>query len=197
MERVINTQLMNYLLRHHLISKHQHGFLRRHSTASNLLETLNDFTLALNNKLTTDVIYIYSQKAFDTVSRKKTSCQTVYLWYFWRPLTLDFGLSLSSYSRSENFWYKTVDIISGVPQGSVLYYILLFPTLFLLYINDLPECLMLSNVHAKLRADDAKLYCPYVHNFHSPNLQEALNSLCSWADSRQLRLAIPKCLAHK
>jgi len=71
MERVINTQLMNYLLRHHLISKHQHVFLRRHSTASNLLETLNDFTLALNNKLTTDVIYIYSQKAFDTVSRKK------------------------------------------------------------------------------------------------------------------------------
>ena len=31
----------------------------------------------------------------------------------------------------------------------------------------------------------------------SPDLQEALNRLCIWADSWQLRLAIPKCLAHK
>jgi len=33
-----------------LITKHQHSFLSGRSTASNLLETLNDLTLTMNNK---------------------------------------------------------------------------------------------------------------------------------------------------
>ena len=32
MERIINTQLIDHLLVHQLITPHQHGFLRKHST---------------------------------------------------------------------------------------------------------------------------------------------------------------------
>ena len=46
MERVISTEMFNYLREHNLVSKHQHGFMSRHSTVSNLLESLNDWTLA-------------------------------------------------------------------------------------------------------------------------------------------------------
>ena len=71
MEHIINVQLIDYLLSNSLITKHQHGFLLKHSTCSNLLETANDWTLALDNHLNIDVIYIDFQKAFNSVSQPK------------------------------------------------------------------------------------------------------------------------------
>ena len=71
MERVISTQMLNYLREHNLISKHQHGFMSRHSTVSNLLESLNDWTLALNNSKGVAIAYIDYAKAFDVVIHSK------------------------------------------------------------------------------------------------------------------------------
>jgi len=59
------TFLVNYLFQHDLISKHQHGFLHKHSTCSNLLESVHDWSIALNNKYATDIICVDFQKAFD------------------------------------------------------------------------------------------------------------------------------------
>jgi len=69
-EHIINTHLIDYLLRK-LISRHQHGFLVRYSTCTNLLETVNDWTITLDNHLKIDAICIDFQKAFDSVSRSK------------------------------------------------------------------------------------------------------------------------------
>ena len=71
MERIINVQLLNYLYLHGLISKFQHGFLHKHSRCTNLLESVYDWSVALNNKLTIDIIYVDFQKAFDSVSHSK------------------------------------------------------------------------------------------------------------------------------
>jgi len=68
MERVIANQMLSYLRAHNLISKHQHGFLSKHSTVSNLLESVNDWTLALNNSKGVAVAYVDYAKAFDVVS---------------------------------------------------------------------------------------------------------------------------------
>ena len=44
---------------HKLISKHQHGFLKKHSTSTNLLESFNDWTLSLNNRHSVQSGYVY------------------------------------------------------------------------------------------------------------------------------------------
>ena len=49
MERAVVKYLSDYLYEHKLISRQQHGFITRRSTSSNLLETLNDWTLAIDN----------------------------------------------------------------------------------------------------------------------------------------------------
>ena len=50
MERVIAYDMLNYLRRHGVTSKQQHGSLSGRSTTSDLLEAFNNWTLALNDK---------------------------------------------------------------------------------------------------------------------------------------------------
>jgi len=60
MEQVISTlEMLNYLREQKLISKHQRGFSSRHSTFSNLLELVNDCTLALNSSKGVAIAYMY------------------------------------------------------------------------------------------------------------------------------------------
>mgnify|MGYP003525641324 CR=1 FL=1 len=60
MERVIAAEMTDYLLKNNVISKHQHGFLSRRSTATNLLECLSDWTLAIDGGQTTAAVYVTS-----------------------------------------------------------------------------------------------------------------------------------------
>ena len=62
MEHNINIHLTDYLFSNQLISKHQHDFLVRHSTCINLLETLNDWTIVLDDHHKTYAIYMTFRK---------------------------------------------------------------------------------------------------------------------------------------
>jgi len=62
MERIINNSILNYLLDSSLITMHQRGFIRKRSICINLLESLHDWTLNLQNKKKTDVIYFDFKK---------------------------------------------------------------------------------------------------------------------------------------
>ena len=85
-------------------------------------------------------------------------------------------------------WIFRSDVISGIPQGSVL-----GPILFTLYINDLPSTL--SNP-SMLFADDTKIFCHIPRNNGSPNidsLQEDINKLVVWSSKWQLLFNFSKC----
>jgi hypothetical protein len=65
--------MISHLYSHGAITKHQHGFLSKKCTTTNLLESLNDWTLAIDNKHGVNVAYLDYVKAFDSVSPIKLS----------------------------------------------------------------------------------------------------------------------------
>ena len=71
MERVIVQQMTSYFTKCNLISDSQHGFIVNRSTCTNLLESFNDWTLALQDRTGVAVVYIDFAKAFDSVPHDK------------------------------------------------------------------------------------------------------------------------------
>ena len=114
--------MFNFLRQHNLISRQQHGFLSGRSTSTNLLETLNDFTLSLKHKENIVAAYIDYAKAFDSVSHEKHCCKlqayglcgNLLAWLrnflTGRMQRTKVGHSLSS----------SAPVVSGVIQGSCL-----------------------------------------------------------------------------
>jgi len=81
----------------------------------------------------------------------------------------------------------TIPVTSGVPQGSVL-----GPLLFLLYINDLPECVS-SQSTIRLFADDSFLYRKIRSATDSIQLQHDLDQLAVWEQSWLMSFNPSKC----
>jgi len=53
------------------LNSNQDGFLSKRSTLTNLLESISDWTISLENKFVNRVAYIDFSRAFDTVSHPK------------------------------------------------------------------------------------------------------------------------------
>ena len=79
----------------------------------------------------------------------------------------------------------TVDVTSGVPQGSVL-----GPILFLIFINDLPQSL---SSKVRLFADDAILYFEVAFADDCQMLQSDLNKLTEWEEKWLMSFNPSKC----
>jgi hypothetical protein len=190
MEVIIKDQLINYLLRHNLISKHQHGFLSKHSTTTNLLEATHDWIVSFSSCFNVDVVYIDFSRAFDSIVFNKLLAKLVH--YGISGNLLKF-ISAFIHNREQcvvldNCFSSVTNVLSGVPQGSVL-----GPVLFLLFINDVTS-ICIGESKLKLFADDVKLYTSYnVNVTNCGNLQQSIDLLSSWAKSWQLCINISKC----
>jgi len=185
METCIYDEIIAYMRQNNLLSRHQHGFLKRRSTCTQLIECLEDWTKQLENKNPTDVIYVDFRKAFDSVSHDKLLLKLEA--YGIKGKLLDWIREFLSNRKQRvclgNFTSNYVPVTSGIPQGSIL-----GPLLFLIYVNDLPE--IFEGVTCKLFADDLKLYgC--AHDFEK--IQKALEMLAKWAKEWQLGIAVQKC----
>jgi len=189
MEAIVKDQVISYMLANDLITKQQHGFLSRHSTCSQLIESVNDWTLALNARHCVDVVYVDFSKAFDCVVHSKLIYK-LQSYGIGGPLLAwisDFLSNRTQAVRVGRDLSSCRQVISGVPQGSVL-----GPLLFLLYINDIVD-IFGSKLGVKLYADDVKIYLVMDDVCSKEVLQIGLDNLSVWCANWQMSLSVKKC----
>ena len=81
----------------------------------------------------------------------------------------------------------TLDVKSGVPQGSIL-----GPLLFVLFINDIHSKVS-ENTRIALYADDAKIWRHILSPADHDILQRDIDALCNWAKINKMNFHPDKC----
>ena len=153
-----------------------HGFRKHHSCDSQLLTTNEEFSQHLEVGAQIDTILLDFSKVFDKVPHQRLFLKLAY--YGIRGPILewikDFLTNRTQQVVLNNINSCSINVLSGVPQGSVL-----GPLLFLLYINDLP---FIVSSHVKLYADDTLIYRIINSAEDITILQRDLNTLSEWAN---------------
>lgn len=187
METLIKRAITSHLDSKQLLSVHQHGFQTGRSCLTNLLEAFEIWTRALDDGNQVDCIYLDFAKAFDSVPFERLILKLkaygingkLVNWI--RDFLVGRKMKVSVRDSSSEW----CDVLSGVPQGSVL-----GPLLFLVYVNDLPDSI---TSHSKTFADDTKLFRVISSLSDCRELQEDLNRIYSWTNLWLLKLNIQKC----
>ena len=149
---IVNNRIVDHLQKCNLFSDFQYGFRSSLSTADLLTVVSDRIARAFNRSGATRAVALDISKAFDRVwhagllhklksygiSGQIFGLISSFLSNRWLQVVLD-GKSLQEYP-----------VNAGVPQGSIL-----GPTLFLLYINDLPDDVICD---IAIYADDTTLY---------------------------------------
>jgi len=184
---IIKEALSKFLETNTILCKEQHGFTGGRSCLTNLLETFANWTRILDEGYGLDVVYLDYRKAFDGVPHCRlleklkgfgiNSRLLVWLEDFLVSRTMKVGIR-GAFSELQ-------EVLSGVPQGSVLELLL-----FLLFVNELPTWIIND---MRMLADDTKLWCRIRKDTDSVTLQQDIDFLSTWSNIWQLKFNAEKC----
>ena len=185
MESIVRDAIVSHTANNGLFVDEQHGFVPMRSCSTQLLLALESWCDILDNGGLVDVIYTDFAKAFDTVPHERLAVKMEAFGITGKILR---WVKSFLHNRRQKVCIEGVEskwgaVKSGIPQGSVL-----GPTLFVLFINDMPE--EVTNM-CKLFADDAKISSDITSS--NSSLQDDLNNLTKWADRWNLPLNTSKC----
>ena len=189
MEDIITSNVMRHASTHNILYHLQHGFRDKRSCETQLLEFQNGIVANMNNGKQTDVIMVDFAKAFDKVGHRRLIEKTKYYGVGGKTNKWieDFLAGRSQRVVLDGEKSYNADVLSGVPQGSVL-----GPCLFLFYINDMPEGLH-QETTVRLFADDTIAYLAVTNNQDAEKLQEDLTKLEKWEQTWQMKFHPDKC----
>ena len=188
LEKIMYKRLLSFLTRNNVLYNNQFGFRQSHSTHLALLEITDRIYQSLDDGKFLLALYLDLSKAFDTVDLNILMHKLEH--YGIRGNELNWFESYlfgrTQYVEIEGVLSNKLTSVCGVPQGSTL-----GPLLFLLYINDLPNCSDLLNF--RLFADDTKIF---ISDKDLSEIQFILNSeipkLTSWLSANKLSLNVGK-----
>ena len=151
-ERMVNTRLYHWLETHQLLSNMQAGFRRGCRTEDQLFRFIQNTLDGFQAGKTTTAVFIDLQQAYDRVWRKglliKMSNMGVHGKMFkWIQSFLN---NRTVQTTVDNTTSSKITLEEGLPQGSAL-----SCTLFLIFMNDLPDLL---NISKALFADDLVIW---------------------------------------
>ena len=179
MEKLIYQQITDHIQINNYISYSQYGFLKGRSTNSQLLKIMNKWTLACNDDIQIDCIYLDIQKAFDSVSHKLW-IHKLRMYHFSEPIMSWLTSFMSDRKQSiqiNGVKSELTPVISGVPQGSII-----GPLTFVLFVNDLPS----AESDVILFADGTKLWRFIIPLIKDDTdilaLQNDTNRIIQWCD---------------
>ena len=195
MEHIIVSNMRTHFDNHGILTPFQHGFRKNHSCESQLLVTAHDLQKRLDRKEEVDISVLDFSKAFDVVPHKRlVSKLRLYGVHGKNSAWVESFLT----GRTQSVMVEGVrshsgtatagdDVLSGVPQGTVL-----GPLLFLVYINDLPSVLD-PNTTCRLFADDCLIYRSIRRQEDKLVMQKDLESLHDWGIQWGLKFNVSKC----
>ena len=189
-EKIIRDELMSRCA--DKLDDRQHGFLPGKSCCTQLLGFCDSLSISLSSNIRSDVIYFDFAKAFDSVNHD------LILDKLKNQFNID-GLLLNficNYLKDrkqsviiEGCKSSSRDVLSGVPQGSIL-----GPSLFILFLNDITSGLS-EGTQVNMYADDTKIW----REIHCENdhliLQKDINYLLDWSIRNKMVFHPGKCKA--
>ena len=179
--------LMDHFRFNNLLSDKQIGFLKGRSTNIQMIRVMDDWSKHLDHGMSVDVVYLDFMKAFDKVSHEHLIHKLQYLGIHHSILNWieDFLNDRSQMVKYNNCVSSSVEVVCGVPQGSVI-----GPTSFILFINDLPDV-----VPSKLYmfADVTKMYNGMDTVSDRQQLQSDIDNLVAWSTTWHLLFNPLKC----
>ena len=182
-ERVLRKKIVEFLEVNNLLSQYQHGFRSGRSCLTQLLGHFDDICSGLVEGKDTDSIYLDYAKAFDRVDHRLLILKLKR--YNFHPMLIRW-ISSFLLNRTQEVVINGThscrkDIISGVPQGTVL-----GPVLFIIFINDLEKKIGSSNI--RFFADDTRISKQISTMEDVRSLQCDLDVVCSWSKENNMQL---------
>ena len=186
-EKIVREALCKHMQDNNILSKDQFGFCQGRSCVTQLLVTINDWMFSLDNHVPVDAAYLDFSKAFDSVPHKRLIHKLSSYGIKGNLLNWisDFLDQRTQHVTINDKQSASIPVSSGVPQGSVL-----GPTLFIYYINDLPES---TDQIVRLFADDSKVYSEIRSQEDVDRLQKGIDDMVEWSDKWLMRFNSKKC----
>merc|ERR1712030_51100 len=180
-ERVIKMKIIKHLIEKQKFNDGQHGFVPRRSTQTQLLCHYNDIYEALYEGKRLDTVILDFAKAFDKVDhnillekvKKHRIGGKIGRWI------MEF-LNGRKFRVVANGYMSREDVISGVPQGTVLAAIL-----FVIMISDIDE--NVKNCLVRSFADDTRVNKKIGNNFDKESIQKDLEAIYDWAEKNKMK----------